>query len=53
MLKSFSSTVHGKIVNVSYMIKFFVKHDAWNEFGEGQVGSLPIKILQPPMQVVS
>lgn len=45
MLKSFSMSVHGRIVNVSYHIKFFVKHDSWNEFGEGQVVSFPIKIL--------
>ena len=53
MLQSFSISVHGKIVQVEYILKAFVKHDSWNEFGEGKVASMPIQILQPPMQIVS
>ena len=45
MLKSFSTSVTGKLISVCYTLKCFVKHDAWNEFGEGNVVSLPIKIL--------
>lgn len=53
MLRSFSSSFNGKIFSVSYVLKVFIKHDSWNEFGEGKVASLPIMILQPPMTVVS
>ena len=53
MLKSFSISVQGKLVTVSYILKVFVKHDSWNEYGEGMVASMPIQILQPPMQIVS
>ena len=49
MLKSFSTSVTGKLIGVYYTLKVFVKHDSWNEFGEGNVVSLPIKLLQPPM----
>ena len=53
MLKSFSTSVTGKLIGVYYTLKCFVKHDSWNEFGEGNVVSLPVKLLQPPMQIVS
>ena len=53
MLHSFSTSVAGKLVNVAYTLKCFVKHEAWNEFGEGMVISCPIKIMQQPMQVVT
>lgn len=53
MLKSFSISLSGKLITVNYVLKVFVKHEAWNEFGEGKVVSLPIQILQPPMQIVS
>ena len=53
LLRSFSISVAGKLLRVDYVLKVFVKHDSWNEFGEGKVVSLPIKILQPPMQIVS
>ena len=53
MLKSFSTSVTGKLIEVSYTLKCFVKHDAWNEFGEGNVVSLPIKIMQPPVAITS
>jgi hypothetical protein len=35
---------------VQYYLKCFVKHDAWNEFGQGKFVSQPIKIMQPPPQ---
>ena len=49
MLKSFSSTVKGKIIQVDYYLKVFVKYHAWNDWGEGHSVSLSIDILQPPM----
>ena len=29
------SSVTGKLISVSYELIFFIKHDAWNEFGQG------------------
>ena len=52
MLKSFSSTVKGKIIQVDYFLKVFIKYDAWNEFGDGHCATIPIEILQPPTQLV-
>lgn len=49
--KQFSSSVAGKLFNIVYTLKAFVKHDAWNEWGEGNCISLPIKIMQPPMVI--
>lgn len=53
MLKAFSISVSGKLIHVAYTLKAFVKHDAWNEYGEGKVVSLPIKISQPPITIIS
>lgn len=48
MLQSFSSSFFGQIVKVWYVLKVYVKHDAWNEWGSGEVIEFPIKILQRP-----
>ena len=53
MLKAFSMSVSGKLIQIAYTLKCFVKHDSWNEYGEGKVVSLPIKIVQPPTTIVS
>lgn len=53
MLESFSTTVSGAIIQVAYTLKCFVKHDSWNEFGEGKVVSLPVKIVTPPITILS
>lgn len=53
MSKQFSTTVSGAIMRVAYTLKCFVKHDAWNEYGEGKVVSLPVKIVQPPINILS
>jgi hypothetical protein len=29
----------------------FVKHDSWSEFGEGNCFTLPIKIVNRPMDI--
>ena len=52
MLKSFSSTVKGKIIQVDYFLYVYIKYDAWNEFGDGHCAVIPIEILQPPTQLV-
>ena len=49
MLKSFSTSIKGKLLEVAYTLNCFIKHEAFTEFGEGNVVTLPIKLLQPPM----
>ena len=39
----------GCIFNVDYVLNVFIKHDSWNEFGEGNCVAIPIKIRQPPI----
>jgi hypothetical protein len=39
----------GKLFNIEFSLNVFVKHDSWNEFGEGNCVSLPIKIHQTPI----
>ena len=34
-LESFTCSVDGKLITVEYALHVLVKHDAWNEFGEG------------------
>ena len=53
MLKSFSTSIKGKLLEVAYTLNCFIKHEAFTEFGEGNVVTLPIKLLQPPMHIVS
>lgn len=50
LLESLTTSVEGKLFKVKYSLLFFVKHDAWNEFGEGNCIKMPVKIWQPPMQ---
>ena len=35
MLKSFVPTVKGKIIQVDYFLKFYIKHDSWNNCFDG------------------
>ena len=53
MLPSFSSSFFGQIVKVWYILKVFVKHDAWNEWGEGHVIEFPIKIFPRPTEIIA
>ena len=41
----------GKIVAIEYFLKAYVKHDAWNEFGEGKFVVLPIKLTHPYVEL--
>ena len=52
MVKSFSTSFFGQLVKVWYILKVFVKHDSWNEWGEGNFVEFPIKILRQPIEVV-
>lgn len=53
MLGSFSSSFFGQIVKVWYILKVFVKHDAWNEWGEGHAIEFPIKIFPRPTEFIA
>ena len=35
-----------------YNLICFVKHDSWNDFGEGKRVILPVKIVQAPVQEI-
>ena len=35
LLPQMSTSFHGKLINIDYVLKLFVKHDSWNELGEG------------------
>ena len=41
---SLPTSFQGKLISVIYTLKVFVKHKAWNDFGEGNFIVLPIKI---------
>ena len=53
MMASFSSSFFGQIVKVWYVLRVFVKHDAWNEWGEGNSVDFPIKILPKQTQIAA
>jgi hypothetical protein len=38
-------SISGGIFTIKYTLRVFVKHDSWNEFGEGKFFNLPIKII--------
>lgn len=50
ILDAFTTSVDGKLLKITYKLHCFIKHDSWNEFGEGNCVTLPIKILQPPVR---
>ena len=43
MIKQFPSSVKGKILGVSYSLKVYVRHKAWNDWG-GYYVNLPITV---------
>ena len=43
--KLYPST-QGKLIEISYKLRVYVKHTAWNEYGRGKVVTFPIKILE-------
>ena len=51
LMKAFTCSVQGKLFDIQYVLKFVIKHDCWNELGEGYAVTLPIKIMSPPMHV--
>ena len=53
MMDAFSTSVQGQLISISYTLRAYVKHDSWNEFGEGNCINLPIKIMQKPMALAT
>lgn len=51
LMKTFTCSVQGKLFDIQYECRAVIKHDCWNEFGEGYYVNLPIKIMAPPMHV--
>lgn len=43
------ATYSGKTFNIEYILRVYVKHDSWNEMGEGNFVSFPISINQSPI----
>ena len=48
VLRSFTPTMMGQIINVWYELVVYVKHDAWNAFGQGKRVKFPIQIVPKP-----
>lgn len=53
MLKFFTRSITGSLFTVDYNLRIYVKHDSWNEFGQGNCINLPIKIMQPELDITS
>ena len=51
MLKAFSCSYDGRLIKVRYYLRVLVKHNAWNEWGEGNGVAIPVEIMQPPMNI--
>ena len=47
LLTTISNSMSGRLFQIEYSLKFFVKHDSWDEFGEGTCVEMPVKIVQP------
>ena len=47
-----SPSFQGKLISVTYTLKVYVKHEAWNNFGEGKFIVLPIKLCSAPNQPI-
>jgi hypothetical protein len=50
--KNMPPSVNANLIQVSYMLGAFVKHDAWNEFGEGNRKFIHINVFQAPENLV-
>ena len=48
ILESFTCTTKCSVFEVKYLLRCFVKHDAWNDFGEGNFVEFPINMLARP-----
>jgi len=48
-MNQFTCSTKSKLIEVEYTLKGIIKHDCWNEFGEGYAVSCPIKIRRAPV----
>lgn len=48
IMANFLGTIQGRLLKIDYFVRVFVKHDAWNEFGQGNYVSFPVYINQSP-----
>ena len=53
LLDTFTTSMMGQIVSIWYELHVFIKHDAWNEFGEGNFVAFPILIKPKPRRMTS
>ena len=51
MIKRFPTSVHAEMFRVYYTLACYIKHDSWNDFGQGNCVILPIKITQKPFKI--
>ena len=51
LVGKFSASFFGQIAKVWYVLRVIVKHDSWNEWGEGKSIDFPIKILSHPIEI--
>jgi hypothetical protein len=47
LIRCLSDSYKGIAFTITYSLRCFVKHDSWNEFGEGQGVEMPVRIVQP------
>lgn len=52
LLNTISNSMSGRLFQIEYSLKFFVKHDSWDEFGEGTCVEMPIRIVQPAFVLI-
>ena len=50
---AFGCYAKGHLFSVEYKLMIFVKHDSWSEFGEGNCFTLPIKIINRPIDITT
>jgi hypothetical protein len=52
LLTTISNSISGRLFQIEYSLKFFVKHDSWDEFGEGTCVEMPVKIVQTAIVLI-
>lgn len=53
LMGKLSPSFFGQIVKLWYVLRVIIKHESWNEWGEGSSVDFPIKILARHMHLVS
>ena len=47
------ASYHGELIRVSYSLHVDIRHDAWNDFGNGSGITLPIDITALPKEEIT